>query len=146
MKKNDVMYDVLVTDIIAFVAKETGYKVHKLHLHTVINHYDVSISGDDGVELVAAFIEKYGVDMDGFPTEAYFGPEWFHPFMMLTFPMFIICKIIDFIFKIESTKKVFRVSSLPLTIENLCQIVQHGSWEAAKAVIMKNDLNLKSVW
>ena len=37
--------------------------------------YQMGIDGDDAVELIEEFSERFGVDMSGFVCSRYFGPE-----------------------------------------------------------------------
>lgn len=59
--------------VIEFVAAETLVDVGKISPSTSINH-DLGVAGDDGVELLNAFAEKFDVDMSGLQTD-YFGAE-----------------------------------------------------------------------
>lgn len=130
------MFDKLVTDVIAFAAKETGFSIDKLQRQTALNN-DLGIAGDDGVELIAAFVQKYDVDMAGFPTEEYFGREGFHPLIILALPVYIFCKIIDILFRAEFGNKLFKETLPALTIDDLVQIAIHGSWMKAKRSLVK---------
>jgi hypothetical protein len=65
----------LESDVIAFVSSETGTRMKRLSLATTLVK-DLGMDGDDGVEFIIAFAERYGLDADRFPFVRHFHPEY----------------------------------------------------------------------
>lgn len=67
--------DELQADVIAWLRSELRMPQSRaLSPHTSVN-IDLGVDGDDGVELVAAFCERYNVAPSAIPLDRYFGPE-----------------------------------------------------------------------
>lgn len=66
--------DELETEILEFVAKETGFNSKKLNLDSRLFH-DLGMDGIDGIELIEALKEKFNVNLDGIDYTRHFGPE-----------------------------------------------------------------------
>ena len=57
-----------------FVAQQTEFKIDKISLSTELGK-DLGIDGDDAVELLENFSEKFQVDLSTFEFDKYFGME-----------------------------------------------------------------------
>ncbi|MCF7789043.1 MAG: DUF1493 family protein [Prosthecobacter sp.] len=64
----------LEESVIEFVADFMGFKAERIHLHTTL-YGDLGIAGDDGLELIQTFGEKFQVDLTGFQSARHFGSE-----------------------------------------------------------------------
>lgn len=63
-----------------FVAQQTVFKIDKISLSTELGK-DLGVDGDDAVELLENFSEKFQVDFSAFEFDRYFGGEVsFDPF------------------------------------------------------------------
>jgi acyl carrier protein len=60
--------------VIAFVSEQLGVRAERISMATTI-FGDLHTDGDDGVELLESFDEKFSVDMTGCDPSRYFGPE-----------------------------------------------------------------------
>lgn len=56
------------------MAEFWGEPTDRLTAETSVNE-DLGMGGDDGVEFMQAFGERFAVDLAGFPYDEYFGPE-----------------------------------------------------------------------
>jgi hypothetical protein len=64
----------LLEEVKSFVAEFWGKPVNRLTAETSINE-ELGMGGDDGVEFIQAFGERFAVDLAAFPHDKYFGPE-----------------------------------------------------------------------
>jgi acyl carrier protein len=64
----------LQEDLIEFVSIELGINASRLLPSTSLN-YDLGIDGDDGLEFMSAFSQRFGVNLSAFDASQYFGPE-----------------------------------------------------------------------
>ena len=64
----------LLKEVKDFVAKVWDEPKNGLSAETSVND-DLGMDGDDGVEFMQAFGERFAVDLTSFPYDKYFGPE-----------------------------------------------------------------------
>ena len=64
----------LLEDVKTFVAEFWGEPDENLTAATSVNE-DLGVDGDDGVEFMQTFSERFRVDLTSFPYGRYFGPE-----------------------------------------------------------------------
>lgn len=62
-------------DVINFLSEFTRIDSSKIHPHTLVND-ELGVDGDDGLELLEQFSEKFNVDLDGL-NKKYFEGEGF---------------------------------------------------------------------
>lgn len=62
----------------AFVAEQLGVSSGRLSSETTL-FGDLGVDGDDAVDLMSAFGERFGVDLSEFDRQAYFGSEGWSP-------------------------------------------------------------------
>ena len=81
--------------LIEFVSTELGVNPARLSPNTRLNH-DLGVDGDDGLEFMAAFSQRFGVDISAFEASKYFGPEaggnifvWLWWFVTRGWPKFV---------------------------------------------------------
>jgi len=96
----------------ALVASERGMALEEIKLSSDLL-YDLGIAGDDGVELMEEFAQKFDVDLAGFNPYEFFGPEGCNPFAIF-FPSF---------WKKHPT----------LTVADLVQMAEARSWASFSA-------------
>lgn len=58
----------------SFVAKQTAYRIDKISMSTELGK-DLGVDGDDAVELLEKFSNKFQVDLSAFQFDQYFGGE-----------------------------------------------------------------------
>ena len=68
------MNDEALEEVKSFVAGFWREPKDRLSAATSVND-DLGMDGDDGVEFMLAFSERFGVDLAVFPLDKYFGPE-----------------------------------------------------------------------
>jgi hypothetical protein len=68
------MDDELLDRVMDFVSDFWGAPKDRLAGETSVNE-DLGVDGDDGVEFMLAFGERFAVDLTAFPHDKYFGPE-----------------------------------------------------------------------
>jgi len=66
--------DEVLEGVKSFVAEFWREPVDRLSAETSVND-DLGMDGDDGVEFMLAFGERFAVDLTAFPLDKYFGPE-----------------------------------------------------------------------
>jgi acyl carrier protein len=64
----------LLEEVKTFVAEFWGEPKNRLAAETSVND-DLGMDGDDGVEFMLEFGERFAVDLTAFPHDKYFGPE-----------------------------------------------------------------------
>jgi len=64
----------LLEEVKSFVAEYWGEPENRLAAETSVNE-ELGMDGDDGVEFMPAFGERFAVDLTAFPRDKYFGPE-----------------------------------------------------------------------
>jgi acyl carrier protein len=64
----------MLEEVKSFVAEFWGEPENRLSAETSVND-DLGMDGDDGVEFMLAFGERFAVDLTAFPHDKYFGPE-----------------------------------------------------------------------
>ena len=57
-----------------FVAEATGYPLDRVQMETRPSE-DLGVDGDDAVELLEAFVERFGVDLSELRFDRHFAPE-----------------------------------------------------------------------
>jgi acyl carrier protein len=62
-------------DVIAFVRDHTGHKRKEIGDETTLL-YDLGVDGDDAIELLEAFIKKFGIDPTGLDVKRHFNGEF----------------------------------------------------------------------
>jgi hypothetical protein len=73
----------LLEEVKSFAAEYWGEPIERLTAETSVNE-ELGMDGDDGVEFMRAFGERFAVDLAAFPHGKYFGPEaGATPFSML---------------------------------------------------------------
>lgn len=96
-----------------FVLKYGLGKSVKLSLDTQIGK--LGLDGDDALEFMTTFAEKFNVNMDGFDFDKHFGPEaGFNPFL------FMYYLLLD-------KEKLHRI---PITVGDLTEAAKNGKWKA----------------
>lgn len=67
-------------EVLNFIAQHEGVDAQKISQQTLLFD-DLDIDGDDAVDLISEFSEKFSVDLSGFDYKRYFGEEglpiWF---------------------------------------------------------------------
>jgi hypothetical protein len=101
-------------EVVRFLSEETGTAVHRISPRTdIVRH--LRVAGDDGVELIDKFAEKFDVDMRGFIYSDYFGTEGFNPFVLFS----------------PSFWKELR-SRNSITVADLVEAAESGAWLSRK--------------
>lgn len=65
-----------------FVATHPGVPISRVHGNTRLFH-DLGVDGDDAVDLLTDFADRFNVDVAQFPFDEYFGPEASGPLWIL---------------------------------------------------------------
>lgn len=107
----------LFEEVKSFVAEFLGEPKSRLSAGTSVND-DLGVDGDDGVEFMLAYGERFSVDLSAFPHSRYFGPEaGGNPLSML----------VGVIRRVTTG----RWSDLqPLTLHDLTDAAERRSWAA----------------
>jgi acyl carrier protein len=103
--------------IVAFVARQTAVRADRIRPETTL-FGDLRIDGDDGVELLEAFSQRFGVDMSACDFRRYFGPEGvtlLTPFVWL-----------GYLFKSGSPES--RAGLWPISIAHLVRVAELHRW------------------
>jgi acyl carrier protein len=107
----------LLEEVKAFVA-EVWYEPRRgLAAETSVND-DLGMDGDDGVEFMLAFAERFSVDLASFPHDKYFGPE------AGATPL----SMVEGIIRRVTTGKWSDLA--PLTLRDLAEAAERRSWPA----------------
>ena len=79
---HQIMQDISIEEQVkSFVAQQTAYRIDKISMSTLL-HKDLGVDGDDAVELLENFSEKFQVDLSAFELDRYFrGEVSFDPFV-----------------------------------------------------------------
>lgn len=107
----------LIAEIEDFARKESGiFPRKKINQSTTIED-DLDITGDDAIDFMGKFFDKFEVDYQGFFFDRYFTEEGLNPFkiFLLPFPSF--------------RKKMKKV---PITLGMLAKAVELKRWDAEK--------------
>ena len=102
-------------EVKVFVAEFWDEPETHLGAATSVNN-DLGIDGDDGVEFMLEFSQRFGVDLSTFPHGEYFGPE------VSATPFSMICSI----FRKVTTGSWSTFS--PLMLRDLADAIEHRSW------------------
>ncbi|AVS76988.1 hypothetical protein C8244_03430 [Paracidovorax avenae] len=114
----------LIAEIEDFARKESGVSPKKvLNQQTTIED-DLDVTGDDAVEFMGNFFDKFGVDYQEFVFDRYFTEEGLNPFKILLLPF-------------PSFRKKMR--KVPITLEMLAKAVQLKRWDAEKIEGQRTD-------
>ena len=105
----------LLNEVKTFVAEYWYEPKGGLSAETSVN-CDLGMDGDDGIEFMQAFSERFGVDLTAFPCDDYFGPE------ASANPISIIIGTIRW----WVTGRSSTLSPLPL--RRLTEVVENRSW------------------
>ena len=97
--------------VISFVSSFIGIRSESLHMESSLFH-DLGVDGEDAVELLEAYSNKFNVDVREFPFLEYFGNEG------VLSPFSLITKLVTG--RLKDNKKT-------LTISDLIQAVKSGS-------------------
>ena len=105
----------LFSEVAVFVANYAYTSEGRLSAETSVN-CDLGMDGDDGIEFMKAFSERFGVDLTAFPCDDYFGPE------ASANPISIIIGTIRW-------WVIGRSSTVsPLTLRRLAEVAEKRSW------------------
>ncbi|HKU74613.1 MAG TPA: DUF1493 family protein [Pyrinomonadaceae bacterium] len=105
----------LLDEVIAFVVEYWEEPKGRLFAETSINN-DLGMDGDDGLEFMQAFSQRFAVDLGTFPHEDYFGSE------AAATPLSIIVAMIRW----STTGKWTKLS--PLTLRDLAVAIENKRW------------------
>ena len=105
----------LLNEVIGFVAEYCEEPKSQLSAETSINE-DLGMDGDDALEFMQAFSQRFAVDLETFPYDNYFGVE------AAATPISLIAMLIRWLTTGKST------TLSPLTLRQLAEAVQNGSW------------------
>jgi len=108
--------------VIAFIAAQSGHSANRLQPCSTL-FGDLGVDGDDGDELIAAFVERFVVDMQTYRGDRHFGPEGFPPWT----PIFWLVLAWRAYSEKESTPES-RARLVPITIQNLIDSARAGKW------------------
>jgi uncharacterized protein DUF1493 len=111
----------LLNEVIAFVAEYCEEPKSRLTADTSINN-DLGMAGDDGLEFMQAFSQRFAVDLRTFPHDKYFGVE------AAATPISIIAAMIRWLTMGKSSKLS------PLTLRQLAEAVENGRWGTILAI------------
>ncbi len=104
------------SEIIAFLSEFTGVKEERISLDTLIND-DLGVDGDDGIELLEEFSERFGVDLSPI-SETYFGPEGYSIGFLVLWPYYLYQRI-----------KGYKPKAIaPLPVRQLVKSAESGKW------------------
>lgn len=109
------MEDSLKLQLLEFTAMATGVPISKLSINSRLFE-DLGLEGDDALEFMDSYFEKFKVDSADFQFGDYFGPEGFDLIGLL------INLIFDFLRGNSQSLK-------PLRISDLINSAQQGMWE-----------------
>lgn len=104
----------LKDDVINFLAEFTRIDSSKIHPHTSIND-ELGVDGDDGIELLEQFSERFSVDLDSL-NKKYFEGEGFPVRKLLAWP-----------FRVFSNKAP-EESCAPLTVQTFIESAERREW------------------
>ncbi|GKS85740.1 DUF1493 family protein [Acidovorax sp. SUPP1855] len=117
-----------MAEIEDFVREESGiFPDKKINPSTTIED-DLHITGDDAVEFMEKFFDRFNVDYQEFNFQRYFNGEGFNPFKLLLLPF-------------PSFRRKFQkeAEKVPLTLGMLAKAVELKKWDAEK--IEQHQLN-----
>ncbi|WCM89052.1 DUF1493 family protein [Acidovorax sp. NCPPB 3576] len=115
MKRN------LVAELEDFARRESGVFPSKILNQLTTIEDDLQITGDDAVDFMEKFFDKFEVDYEAFDFQRYFNGEGLNPFKMLLLPFPG--------FRAKLKKEVIKV---PLTLGMLAKAVELKRWDAKK--------------
>src|SRR6516225_8445920 len=96
--------------VLAFVSEAADVSVERLTLGTRLEE-DLGITGDDAVELLSGFAERFGVDMARLDIHKHFGPEGCNPLWLLYKPTWLKSH-----------------GAYPVTIHHLIRVAEARRW------------------
>ncbi|GKT15683.1 DUF1493 family protein [Acidovorax sp. SUPP2522] len=111
----------LIEEIEDFARNESGIFPSKTINQLTTIEDDLQITGDDAVDFMEKFFDKFEVDYEAFEFQRYFNGEGLNPLKMLLLPLPG--------FRAKLRKEVMKV---PLTLEMLARAVELKRWDAAK--------------
>ena len=98
-----------IEEICDFLADQTGTKRERIRDDTDITK-DLGVDGDDWDDLLAAYRERFGVNLDGFLWYFHHGEEGFNLFGLVFWPPY------------------WRVKRIPITPRILLESANQGHW------------------
>ena len=96
-----------------FIADFWGCPVEKLTLRTRLLE-DLGLDGDDASEFLAAYAERFHVDLTGMQFDRHFGSEGASPLELVTALLYWL--------------GLWRIDHVPITIGDLVQSANRGAW------------------
>ena len=72
------------SEVIKFISEFVGVPEKKITADTLVND-DLGVAGDDGIELMEAFANRFNVGLSTWEQD-YFGPEGMSPFVIILLP------------------------------------------------------------
>ena len=96
--------------VLAFVSEAANVSVERLSLGTRLEE-DLGITGEDAVELLSAFAERFGVDTARLDFHKHFGPEGCNPLWLLYKPPWLKSH-----------------GAYPVTIHHLIRVAEARRW------------------
>lgn len=109
-----------VPDLIEFVAMQTGVRPYEITANTTL-FGDLSLDGDDAVEFFEEFKKKYGVNLDGYRHNKYFGDEGMWPWEIIRLTW-------AFLRKIRGEDPHIIAGLEPITITRLVEVANAQCW------------------
>ncbi|WP_053982332.1 DUF1493 family protein [Marinagarivorans algicola] len=106
---------ILKDDVIDFLAEFTRIDRSKIHPHTLVND-ELGVDGDDGIELLERFSEKFNVDLESL-NKKYFEGEGFPLGKLFTWPL-----------RLFSKKTSKNESCSPLKVQTLIESAERREW------------------
>jgi hypothetical protein len=118
----DVVNDTLEDDVILFIASESGQPRERLSPRTTL-FGDLRIDGDDGDELLVAFMKHFEVDMSEYRGSEHFGPEGLPPWAPIYWLILAWRSMTE-----EGSTPESRARLRPITIQDLIDSARARKW------------------
>jgi acyl carrier protein len=113
----DAFVEPLYHQVKDLIVEVTQVRPDKVHPQAKIED-DLGTTGDDAVELMEKFAERFQVDMTGFDFSVHFGPEGGGCLVLLLLFPFWLGKQSDEDYR----------NFQPVTVGHLVQVAQRGAW------------------
>lgn len=114
--------ETLEDEVISLVAEQTGSRFCDLGPQTTL-FGDIGVDGDDGVELLMAFMERFKVDMASCQVRRHFGPEGFVPWVFLYWALIAWRSVTE-----KGSTPESRARLVPIAIQDLIDSAKTGKW------------------
>jgi len=111
------MSESLFLQVSQFVADFTSAPLDKIDEETTL-FGDLGVDGDDGVELLSRFGEKFDVDLSSVDFSEHFGPEGWAPWAIIMW--------IAYACRRGSAEQKARL--VPITVGDLCRAAESGKF------------------